>query len=137
MDERQNLIDELTILMKQKKYKKQKRTWFRENDDLVILFGIQYSSYGDEYYINLGIIIKKLLKEGEGVSFFRCHIIERVNNKNEYGIYLTADQLMAILDLWEKWYGDINALRIKAVEGKLPYYCTAEARTFLTTVRFG
>ena len=137
MEQRQELVRELTSLMKERKYKKKKQTWYKEGSDLIIIFNVQNSCYGENYYINLGIIIKKLMKEQGGICLSNCHIQERVNEKDRYGRYLTAQSLMLVLDLWEQWYGNLSTLRIKAVEGKLPHYSTAEARTFLTTVRLG
>ena len=135
MEQKQALINQLMPLLKEKKFKKKKQTWYKETADLIIVFNIQSSCYGEDYYINLGIVIKKLTKDKEGISLSNCHIQERVCEKDKYGKYLSAQNLISVLDLWEQWYGDIKTLKIKALEGKLPYYCTAEAKTFLTTVR--
>lgn len=135
MEQKQALINQLISLMKEKKYKKKRQTWYKETSDLIIIFNIQNSCYGEDYYINLGVIIKNLKKEKEGICLSNCHIQERVCQKDKYGKCFSAQDLIRVLDLWELWYGDLKMLRIKAIEGKLPHYCTAEARTFLTTVR--
>ena len=135
MEPKKQLIYDLTVLLKAKKYKKNKQTWYKENDDLIVVFNIQNSCYSDNYYINVGIIIKKLQKEHKGICITNCDIQERIPEKNKYGSYVSAEVLIQALELWEKWYGEIKSLRIKALEGKLPLQSTAEAISFLTTVR--
>lgn len=138
MGQKQTLIEELKPLMKENGYKKRGQTWHKENEDLIIVFNIQNSYYDkEEYYINLGIIIKALTSEGESACITNCHMSTRVDKKNEKGLLIPAATLVRILKLWEEWYGDIRSLRIKAIEGNLPIFCTAEAKTFLTTVRLG
>lgn len=137
MEQKQVLINELIPLMKTKKYNKKRQTWYKDNSDLIIVFNIQNSSFGDDYYINLGVIIKKLLHENKSICFSKCHIQERIPEKDKYGKYYNAKDLIKILELWEQWYGTLDVLRQKAVQAKLPQYCTAEAKTFLTMVRLG
>ena len=135
MEQKKQLINDLTVLLKAKKYKKKKQTWYKENDDLIVVFNVQNSCYSDDYYINLGIMLKNLRKEHRGICITNCDIQERVPEKNKYGRYVDAEVLIQALELWEKWYGEIKSLRIKALEGKLPFQSTQEAISFLTTVR--
>lgn len=137
MGQKQDLIQNLTLPLKEKGYKKVRQTWYKENSDLVILLSLQSSTYDREtYYIHLGIGIKKLRKGNQGLSL-RRDISQSVPAKNDRGEFLSAERLIQILDLWEEWYGDLDKLRTKAVEGKLPIVSSSEAITFLTTVRLG
>lgn len=55
MGNKQELIERLSPMLKEKGYKKVKQTWHKQNSDLIIVFNIQNSSYSKEdYYINLG-----------------------------------------------------------------------------------
>lgn len=75
MTNKQKLIEDLTPLLKERGYRKQKQTWYRQGTDLVIVFNIQNSAYDEEgFYINLGIIIKKLMGEHDGICLTNCQI---------------------------------------------------------------
>lgn len=43
MTNKQKLIEDLTPLLKERGYRKQKQTWYRQGTDLVIVFNIQNS----------------------------------------------------------------------------------------------
>lgn len=138
MTNKQKLIEDLTPLLKERGYRKQKQTWYRQGTDLVIVFNIQNSAYDEEgFYINLGIIIKKLMGEHDGICLTNCQIRQRISGQNERRTLLTAEKLMKVLDLWEQWYGNLPGLRQKALEGKLPIESESRAVSFLTTVRLG
>ncbi len=137
MSNKQALIESLKLPLKQKGYKKKNQTWYREDSDLIIVFNIQNSSYSDDYYINLGIIIQKLRREGEGICHSNCDIWTRIPTHDKFGGCLMADKLIPVLETFETWYGTLNALRHKAIEGKLPIVASGEAVTFLTSVRLG
>lgn len=134
LNNKTKLILDLTTLMSEKKYKKNKQTWHKDNSELIIVFNIQNSCYSDDYYVNLGIIIKPLMHKQTGISLSNCHLQQRVPSQNNAGKKLTAQELIRILELWEQWYGDLKSLRNNAIEGKLPHMCTIEAKTFLRTV---
>lgn len=137
MSQKQALIEDLKQPLKQKGYKKKNQTWYREDSDLIIVFNIQNSAYSDDYYINFGIIIQKLRGEGEGISLTNCHIQERIPTRDKFGGCLMADKLIPVLEAFETWYGTPDALRRKAIEGKLPAMSCAKAVTYLTSVRLG
>lgn len=138
MGNKQELIERLSPMLKEKGYKKVKQTWHKQNSDLIIVFNIQNSSYSKEdYYINLGIIIKELMDEHDGICITNCQIQQRVPTTDTNGIILPPEILLNILNLWEQWYGNLHSLRIKAIEGKLPITSTGQAVSFLTTVAFG
>ena len=47
MTNKQKLIEDLTPLLKERGYRKQKQTWYRQGTDLVIVFNIQNSAYDE------------------------------------------------------------------------------------------
>ncbi len=136
MTQKQELISALIPILKEKGYKKIRQNWYKENSDLIIVFNIQNSYYDkDDFYVNLGIIIKKLLQEPFSVCLSNCHLQQRVDARNKQGGFLSSDMYVSILSLWEQWYGDLKNLRIRALENNLPMICSPQAKTFLTTVR--
>lgn len=135
MGGKQDLIKSLTPLLKEKGYKKIRQTWRKPGPDLTIVFNIQNSYYDKEdFYINLGIVINKLMEEHEGTCITNCQIQQRVPTTDKNGTILSPEILLDILDLWEQWYGNLHSLRIKAIEGKLPLFSTGQAVSYLTTV---
>ena len=136
MNDKEKLITEIIPILKKEKYIKNKQTWHKENDDLVIIFNIQNSQYDKNmYYINLGIIIKKIyMQEYKGYCLSACHVIERIEKETNKGYIFTAEDCINILKMWEDWYGTLPKLREKAMLNKLPYQTLGYARTFLTTI---
>ena len=138
MGRKQELIDEIKPLLKEKGYKKVRQTWYKDDGTLIVVFNIQSSYYDkDDYYINLGVIIKALAEDGASASLTNCHLQQRIEAENDKGEFLTAEKFVRVLELWEQWYGNLKSLHIRALEGKFPMFCTAKAKSYLTTVRFG
>ena len=78
------MINDLRPLLKDRGYKKIRQNWYRDDDDLIIVFNIQNSYYDkDDYYINLGIIIKQIAADGEGICLSNCHLQQRIDAKND------------------------------------------------------
>lgn len=134
MSQKQELIDKLIPLLKEKGYKKKDHTWYKETADLVILFHIQHSYYSQtEYSIILGVAIKAI-NNNKGLSL-NGDITHEISSKNEKGEFLSPEILVSVLEFWEQQFGDLTKLRKKAVEGNLPICSSGKAITFLTTVR--
>ena len=133
MNNKEKIIEELIPLLKKEGYLKRRQTWYKESDDLVIVFNVQNSQYDrDAYYVNLGIIIKKIeTQDYKTYCLDACHIVERVANN---GHIFTAEEYISILRKWEEWYGTLPKLREKAIENRLPRQTWGYARTFLTTL---
>jgi hypothetical protein len=122
------LIKQLIPEMKKKGYKKKNNNWMLKHDDLSFILNIQSSFYSDDYYINLGISINKL-SNTNFPPINECHIWERLK------VEITEISLLCkILDKWIEWYSDINTLRKKAIENKLPITTKKDAKTYLTTL---
>jgi hypothetical protein len=59
-------------------FKKKGTSWYLNSDESVCLFNLQKSNFGDQYYLNIGILIKQLSNE----SFPKenhCHIRGRLS----------------------------------------------------------
>ncbi|MBQ5319451.1 MAG: DUF4304 domain-containing protein [Oscillospiraceae bacterium] len=109
------LISEIAPLLKNLGYKKRNNTWVLYLKDLDVVFNVQGSQFDTEmYYINLGIYIHEL-GEKKNPSISSCQIVERVNQE-----FNNVNLIINVINKWIEWYGDLNLLRSKALENKLP-----------------
>ncbi|MCC8042228.1 MAG: DUF4304 domain-containing protein [Oscillospiraceae bacterium] len=109
---KEELVIELTKLLKDKGYKKKKLTWIKYNNDIGVVFNIQSSQYGNSYYVNLGVYIKAIgNKEYPNIS--DCQLQQRVNVEIK-----NIDFLINVIDKWEEWYGTEDKIRMKINEKK-------------------
>lgn len=130
----EEIIEKLTLFLKENGYRKNKLNWYRQKDELTIVFSIQRSQYSKEqWYYNFGIGIDDLVS-GKISVISKCHIIERLENRLA-GRMLSLDDLSRAIMHWESKYGDISELRYKAIENKLPKMTTKQAISYLTTVK--
>lgn len=72
------LRNTLNIILVEYGYKKHKQLWTRNTKDLILAVELQRSQYGNQYYINYGIIIKALKIECAN----NLHIYFRVHSDN-------------------------------------------------------
>ncbi len=125
--------DELAKELKNLGYKKNRLTWSKSNGEATVVFAIQKSAYGpDTWYYCFGIRINKLCNT-KSISISQCHIQERLNHIQN-GYLGRSDDIVSLLCKWERLYGDLRELRIRAIEGKLPRQVSSNALTFLTFV---
>lgn len=130
----EEIVENLTLFLKEKGYKKNKYNWHKQNANLTVVFSIQRSQYGKElWYYNLGIGINDLVN-GNISTISKCQVVERLENKIK-GVTLTAVELSKMIIYWESEYGDISKLRIKALENRLPKITTRQVISYLTTVK--
>lgn len=114
-------------------YKKVRRTWCKEKEDLTVVFSIQKSQFDAEvWYCTYGVCLHQIAK-GSTHTLGACQIRYRVDCAAN-GTALGAEQIVSLLEKWEAMYGDIQLLRRCAVQGKLPIQSSAEAVRYLTTV---
>lgn len=64
--------------MKERRFRKSGPTWHRDQQELIQVVNIQKSQWGDQFYINLGIYLKKLGTETRP-THYRCHIRFRID----------------------------------------------------------
>lgn len=50
------------------------------------------------------------------------------------GITISPDVLVRAVSRFEAEYGDINKLKIRAMEGRLPAFATRQAVSYLTSI---
>ena len=129
-----DIISDLTPILKNHGYKKNRLTWSKSAEELTILFSIQKSQYGNDiWYYNFGIAINALL-EKQTASISRCHITQRLDNTRN-GKPWSADDLLNAIKIFENKYGSMHCLRTAAIENRLPLQSTRRAITYLTTHR--
>ncbi|MBQ9482996.1 MAG: DUF4304 domain-containing protein [Ruminiclostridium sp.] len=132
-------IEEITVqlapLLKEKGYKKNRLNWYKQSDGFTTVFTIQRSQFGsDLWYYCFGIGLNDL-ETGNITTISKCCITEKIENTIK-GKEVTADILQSAINRWEERFGDMNALRKAAVEGKLPKTATRKAYSYLTAIHF-
>ncbi len=115
MISKEKLINEMTILLKTKGFKKKKNSWFLYLSETTIVFNVQTSQYDTSlYYINIGTTLNRL-NDAKYPSMSSCHIWQRMNLD-----FKECGQVLKMIEMWIEWYGDIEAIRKKIIEGRMP-----------------
>lgn len=124
------IINQLVTPLKDRGYKKNHTTWFKENGEITIVFNLQKSQYStDIWYYNYGIGFKHFFDNPIN-SISKCDIIYRLDRD---GNEIPISTVVSVVDSWEKFFGSIDKLRIQAMEDKIPPLISARARSFLTS----
>jgi hypothetical protein len=57
-------------------------TWFRDLEEVVLVAELQKSNYGNQYYVNLGVLVKGLPRSGKKMppKEHECHIRSRLES---------------------------------------------------------
>lgn len=127
------LVDAVSVKAKACGYKKARLTWYKDKPGLTVVLSIERSQFDPQmWYYNYGICLHEL-SNGKHHSLCACQIRYRVDCKSN-GIMLDSDAVLSLLEKWDSMYGDIQLLRICAVQGKLPIQSTLDAIHYLTTV---
>jgi hypothetical protein len=123
------IIEALKTHFKIAGFKKLSSNWFKETKDTVLVFNVQSSQWGLEYYINLGIYIKALGDELKP-PVYRCHIQCRIEHEDYNNIQ------KIVVDSLEWFYKHDKILKLKQLSNakKLPLMTFVEAHKFLETV---
>jgi hypothetical protein len=77
--QRQLLEASLTEVLKPAGFKKKANGWYRETDDTIAVLLLQKSNYEEQYYFNIGAVIKKL-KHVPFPKEHQCHIQTRLSS---------------------------------------------------------
>ena len=124
------ITNQLITPLKNRGYKKNHTTWFKENGEITIVFNLQKSQYStDIWYYNYGIGFNQFFDKPI-TSISKCDIIYRLDKD---GNETPVSTVVSVVDSWEKYFGSIDKLRIQAMEDKIPPMISARARTFLTS----
>lgn len=133
MDDLEFLVESIAPKAKARGYKKVRRAWYKEKEDLTVVFSIQKSQFdAGVWYCTYGVCLHQIAK-GSTHTLGACQIQYRIDCAAN-GTVLGAEQIISLLEKWEAMYGDIQLLRRCAVQGKLPIQSSAEAVRYLTTV---
>lgn len=111
---RDELIDQIKPVLKEKGFKKHNKTWVLDNSETAVVLNIQDSQFGGEYYLNFGTYIKEL-GNVQIPSISACQIWNRINAD-----FKTPMQVVDAIDLWIEWYGDLQKIHKKISENKMP-----------------
>ena len=128
METLDELVCELVPKLKAMGYRKNKLTWYRNQEKLSTIFAIQKSQYGkNRWYSTYGVCLHEITEKRPN-SISACQIIYRIDHP------LTAEMILQLLKSWENRCGELPKLRRLAVEGQLPGIVTRDAIRYLTTV---
>lgn len=125
---KEDLINILKPYLKNSGFKKSKATWHKITDDIIFVFNIQGSQWGQEYYINLGIYLRVLgleLNPSENL----CHIQTRIEHNNK-----TIESIIKEAMEWFDTHGSIRALKRLYIQNKLPPMTFVKVKEFLEGV---
>ena len=65
--------------MKRAGFKRKGKNWYLETDETVEVVNLQKSQWGNQYYVNLGILLKAL-DQSNTPKEYQCHIRARLND---------------------------------------------------------
>ena len=121
---------ELAPNLKNRGYKKRRLTWVKKYPDITILFWLQKSQFSkDVWYYNYCVGFNEFYSH-EITSYNYCDIIQRFDQMYDNRL-LTCSDIIAILDVWESKYSDLQNIRMLARADSLPVFTTLRAKSFL------
>lgn len=122
------VIDDIMIqIMKEHGFQKKKRNWYFENEEVTLVVNLQQSSWGKQFYINMGVVIKALENLKQPPEY-KCHFStrpEQVTRDIERGV-LNAENT-AIPD--EERQRAIREIMLHAVLPRLDKWKTLKGLT--------
>ena len=127
-------VEEMEVLiatqMRQQGFRKKKLTWYKNQEDVTIVFNIQKSQYSNDiWYYNYGIGINDFYPK-QITDIQKCDICYRFEQALNHQI-ITADDLVRILQIWVDQYGSLEKLISQAHKGKLPAMTTKKCSEYL------
>lgn len=127
------LVGAISAKAKARGYKKTRLTWYKDQDNLTVVFSIERSQFDPKLWnYNYGICLHAL-SNGKPHSLGACQIRYRVDGTYN-GVTLDSDAVTSLLEKWESMYGNLRLLRVYAVQGKLPIQSSLDAIRYLTSV---
>lgn len=72
------IVEAIKPILKSYSFNKKRLNWIFENEQIVKIFNIQKSQWGNQIYLNIGIIIKSIENEILNV-IYKCHIQARLD----------------------------------------------------------
>lgn len=123
------IIEKLKPHLKIAGFKKLRTAWHKEENDTILVFNVQSSQWGPEYYINLGIYIKALGTEVKPPAY-HCHIQCRIEHEK----YIDVNRIVADSLEWLSRHDSIQKLKRLFEANELPLTTFLEANKFLKTV---
>lgn len=70
----------ITNQLKPNGFRKRGLNWYKRTDDTICVVNLQKSSYGGQYYINLGVFVTALDTSIDCPPEYECHIRERLTS---------------------------------------------------------
>lgn len=133
MERLENIISMLSPMLKNAQYKKNRLTWYKDNEHISVVFSIQKSQYSvDSWYYIFGICLHEITSTNKH-SINSCQITYRIDNTAN-NCHLSSESIFNLIVRWEELYGNLQLLKQKAITGKLPGQCMVNAIRYLTTI---
>lgn len=67
----------MSRIMKEFGFRKKRSTWYRENEEVIMVVNLQRSTWGKYFYLNVGVLIKALNNTKDPPEH-KCHIRDRI-----------------------------------------------------------
>lgn len=67
----------MSRIMKEYGFRKKRSSWYRENEEVIMVVNLQHSSWGNHFYLNVGVLIKAL-SDLKDPPEYKCHIRDRI-----------------------------------------------------------
>ena len=78
MDYLEDILLSIKPLLKEYGFKKKGYNWIKEQNECIKIFNIQKSQFGKQVYLNIGFIIKKVMKD-DHILMYKCPIQIRLD----------------------------------------------------------
>lgn len=125
-----DVIEYLTVSMKEHGYRKSRNNWKKQCEYITIIITIQSSQYNtNTFYVCFGVSINAIA-ERPPASAHMCHIQARIDGNN----FSDMEHIMNAIELWGEKYGTLESLKRAAFANKLPIQSKSIAVTYLTSI---
>lgn len=113
------IIASLKPILREKKFKKIRNYWYKEQNEMTFYLNIQGSAYSpDDFYVNLGVVFSRY--DGKVPPTYDWDIFRRVF-VDEKQINLNLEDVLSISDTFFKLFPTIEAVQIFAQNQKTKY----------------
>ena len=113
------IIASLKPILREKKFKKIRNYWYKEQHEMTFYLNIQGSAYSpDDFYVNLGVVFSR--NDGKVPPTYDWDIFRRVF-VDEKQINLNLEDVLLISDTFFKLFPTIEAAQIFAQNQKIKY----------------
>lgn len=79
------ILNGMKVILKEKGYKKKDSSFYKNSNNAIVLINLQKSQWGENFYINIGILFKELENNIEYPKENQSHIHFRIEDFGNHG----------------------------------------------------